>query len=58
MHQVEAESSLKIFKTVFTQAVSCPKIFCNKSVLKNFAKATGKHLSQILGYFFDEAACL
>ena len=27
---------------------SCPEVFCNKAVLKNFAKVTGKHLHQSL----------
>ena len=27
---------------------SCPEVFCKKGVLKNFAKFTGKHLSQSL----------
>ena len=35
---------------------SRPEVFCRKSVLKNFAKLTGKHLGQSL--FFNEVAGL
>ena len=35
---------------------SLPDVFCKKSVLRNFAKFTGKHLCQNL--FFNEVACL
>ena len=31
---------------------SRPEVFCKKGVIRNFAKFTGKHLSQSL--FFDE----
>ena len=33
---------------------SGPKVFCKEGVLKNFAKFTGKHLSQ--GLFFNKVA--
>ena len=35
---------------------SLPKLFCEKGVLKNFAKFTGKHVCQSL--FFNEVADL
>ena len=35
---------------------SCPEVFCEKSVLKNFAKFTGKHLRQSL--FFNKVTGL
>ena len=35
---------------------SCSDVFCKESVLKIFAKFTGKHLCQ--GLFFDKAAGL
>ena len=34
---------------------SRPEVFCEKGVLKNFTKFTGKHLRQ---YFFNEVAGL
>ena len=34
---------------------SRPDVFCEKSVLRNFAKFTGKHLCQSL--FFNKVAC-
>ena len=30
---------------------SCPEVFCEKGVLRNFAKFTGKHLCQSLFFF-------
>ena len=35
---------------------SCPEVFCEKGVLTNFAKFTGKHLCQSL--FFNKVAGL
>ena len=35
---------------------SCPEVFCKKSVYRNFAKFTGKHLYQSL--FFNKVARL
>ena len=34
----------------------CPEVFCEKGVLRNIVKFTGKHLCQSL--FFDKVACL
>ena len=34
----------------------CPEMFCEKDVLKNFAKFTGKHLRKC--FFFDKVADL
>ena len=33
-----------------------PEVFCEKSVLRNFTKFTGKHLCK--GLFFNQVACL
>ena len=33
---------------------SCSEMFCEKGVLKNFAKFKGKHLCQ--GFFFNKVA--
>ena len=38
-----------------TARSSCPDVFCEKGVLRNFAKFTGKRLHQSL--FFKKVAC-
>ena len=35
---------------------SCLEVFCNKDVVRNFARFTGKHLCQ--GLFFNKVAHL
>ena len=45
-----------IWSNCFRFRSSRLEVFCKKSVLKNFAKFSGKHLSQIL--FFNEVAGL
>ena len=41
---------------LFIARSSCPKVFCKKGVLRNFANFAGKHLCQSL--FFNKAAGL
>ena len=41
---------------IVTIRSSCPEVFCDKDVFKNFAKLTGEHLCQCL--FFNKVAGL
>ena len=49
-------NSGKISITIVSYRNSRPEVFCEKSVLRNFAKFTGKHLCQSL--FFNNVAGL
>ena len=42
---------MEFFKVPFFRS-SRPEVFCEKGVLRNFAKFTGKHLCQSLFYNF------
>ena len=45
---------VEVLQQLATVRSSRPEVFCKKGVLKNFAKCTGKHLSQSL--FFNKVA--
>ena len=47
---------LKLHEFVMNYRSNCLEIFCEKGVLKNFAKFTEKHLCQNL--FFNKVVCL
>ena len=48
----EMRYSIKFF--VFSFKSSRPEVFCEKGVLRNFTKLTGKHLCQ--SFFFNKVA--
>ena len=52
----EQQQTLRSKLTDTTYRSSRPKVFCKKSVLRNVAKFTGKHLRQ--GLFFNKVAGL